>query len=46
MTEIMLDQTNDINGGVVPLFVAIAVYGELAVFAAAFSGAAMYNTLK
>ncbi|MFC4700915.1 class IIb bacteriocin, lactobin A/cerein 7B family [Glaciecola siphonariae] len=45
MTELQINQTSEVSGRV-PLFLAIAVYGELAVFAATFSGIATYNTLK
>jgi bacteriocin-like protein len=45
MTELNIKETQEINGGV-PLFLAIALYGELAVFAATFSGIATYNSIR
>ena len=45
MKEINQTQIQDVNGGV-PLFVAIAIYGEVAAFSAIMSGIATYNAIK
>ena len=47
MQELRFEQIGEISGGIpVPLFVAIAVYGEAASFAAIVSGIATYNAVK
>jgi hypothetical protein len=47
MQELTFEQVESVSGGIpVPLFVAVAVYGEAAVFAAVISGIATYNAVK
>ncbi|MCF2828711.1 MULTISPECIES: class IIb bacteriocin, lactobin A/cerein 7B family [unclassified Pseudoalteromonas] len=46
MKEIKKYQIKEVNGGAVPLFFAIAVYGEVAAFSAIISGIATYNAIK
>ena len=45
MRELNVNETTDVSGGV-PLFIAIAIYGEAASFAAMISGIAAYNAIK
>ncbi len=45
MRELNVNEVEEVNGGV-PLFVAIALYGEVASFAAIISGIATYNAIR
>ena len=45
MRELNVNEIEQVSGGV-PLFIAIALYGELASFAAIVSGMATYNAIK
>ena len=46
MKVLQEQKLNEVNGGFVPIVVAVVVYGELACFAAFFSGIATYNAIK
>lgn len=46
VNELSVNEIKNVNGGVVPFFVAFALYGELAVFAGTISGMMAYNSLK
>ncbi|MCF2828709.1 class IIb bacteriocin, lactobin A/cerein 7B family [Pseudoalteromonas sp. JC28] len=46
MKEINKCEIQEVNGGVVPLFFAVAVYGEVAAFSAIVSGIATYNAVR
>jgi lactobin A/cerein 7B family class IIb bacteriocin len=41
-----VNELANVNGGLVPFFVAFALYGEIAVFTATFSGIATYNAIR
>ena len=46
MKVLQEQELNEVNGGFVPIVVAVVVYSELACFAAVFSGIATYNAIK
>ena len=46
MRELNVNEIKEVSGGPLPLFVAIAVYGEVAYFAAIISGIGTYNALR
>ncbi|GAA69770.1 class IIb bacteriocin, lactobin A/cerein 7B family [Pseudoalteromonas sp. NZS127_1] len=46
MRELNVNELKEVSGGPFPLFVAIAVYGEVASFAAIISGIATYNAIR
>ncbi|HAQ48782.1 MAG TPA: class IIb bacteriocin, lactobin A/cerein 7B family [Glaciecola sp.] len=46
MKVLQEQELQNVNGGILPIVVAVVVYGELACFAAVFSGVATYNAIK
>ena len=46
MKVLQEQELNEVNGGFVPIVIGVVVYGELACFAAVFSGIATYNAIR